>query len=290
MTDRMAGPLTLRIPAGVSRRPSTTEPPEVNRLQATLLALCLWPALALAQTDQEWGSTSRAATTPTSPKNSSPKTHRDPPTAEPPPTPSAATTATPAARAATPDRAHGHHPGGPGQERPAQGVPQEGPLRAHPAGERLDQRPVLLEVGRARCAAPTTSPTRWRSPLRALRRCRCSPRTTCAPPSATFQSRIFYSVPQWSAMGDVEWSPLYGKVAFFNSILHFDGYLLGGAGRGEHRDLRAARATTSTPRADLGVGHALRGQGLPGGERRAHQHPLRGSARWAPARAPSRTS
>ncbi|HEX8539066.1 MAG TPA: outer membrane beta-barrel domain-containing protein, partial [Cystobacter sp.] len=38
---------------------------------------------------------------------------------------------------------------------------------------------------------------------------------------ATFQSRIFYSVPQWSAMGNVEWSPLYGKVAFLNDILHF---------------------------------------------------------------------
>jgi outer membrane beta-barrel protein len=46
----------------------------------------------------------------------------------------------------------------------------------------------------------------------------------------TFQSRIFYSVPQWSAMGDVEWSPLYGKVAFLNEILHFDAYLLGGMG------------------------------------------------------------
>ncbi len=46
----------------------------------------------------------------------------------------------------------------------------------------------------------------------------------------TFQSRIFHSEPQWSAMGDVEWSPVYGKVAFLNSILHFDGYLLGGVG------------------------------------------------------------
>ncbi|MEW5741070.1 MAG: outer membrane beta-barrel domain-containing protein [Myxococcota bacterium] len=45
-----------------------------------------------------------------------------------------------------------------------------------------------------------------------------------------FNSRIFYSVPFWTAMGDVEWSPIYGKVAIFNSILHFDGYLVGGAG------------------------------------------------------------
>jgi outer membrane beta-barrel protein len=43
-------------------------------------------------------------------------------------------------------------------------------------------------------------------------------------------SRIFFSEPQWAALADVEWSPLYGKVAFLNSILHFDAYLLGGAG------------------------------------------------------------
>ncbi|MBE2250548.1 MAG: outer membrane beta-barrel domain-containing protein [Myxococcus sp.] len=46
----------------------------------------------------------------------------------------------------------------------------------------------------------------------------------------TLQSRIFFSVPYWNAMADVEWSPLYGKVSFLNSILHIDGYLLGGGG------------------------------------------------------------
>lgn len=46
----------------------------------------------------------------------------------------------------------------------------------------------------------------------------------------TLQSRIFFSVPYWNAMADVEWSPLYGKVSFFNSILHIDGYVLGGGG------------------------------------------------------------
>lgn len=43
-------------------------------------------------------------------------------------------------------------------------------------------------------------------------------------------SRIFFSVPIWSVMGDIEWSPLYGKIAFFNDILHMDGYLVGGGG------------------------------------------------------------
>lgn len=66
-----------------------------------------------------------------------------------------------------------------------------------------------------------------------------------------FQSRIFFSVPMMSAMANVEWSPFYGKVAFLNSILHFDGYLLAGAG--------AVQTETSVtqgyhPAADLGVG------------------------------------
>lgn len=69
----------------------------------------------------------------------------------------------------------------------------------------------------------------------------------------TFNSKIYNSVPEWSAMGDVEWSPLYGKVAFLNSILHFDGYVLAGAG--------VVRTETSSlpgrglnPAADLGLG------------------------------------
>jgi len=47
---------------------------------------------------------------------------------------------------------------------------------------------------------------------------------------ANFQSRIFYSVPQWSTLGDLEWSPIYGKATIFNSIFHFDLYLLAGLG------------------------------------------------------------
>jgi outer membrane beta-barrel protein len=46
----------------------------------------------------------------------------------------------------------------------------------------------------------------------------------------TFQSRIFVSIPKWEATGDVLWSPIYGKVSIFNTILHFDAYLLGGMG------------------------------------------------------------
>ena len=47
---------------------------------------------------------------------------------------------------------------------------------------------------------------------------------------ADFQSRIFYSVPKWSVLGAVEWSPIYGKATIFNSIIHFDGFILAGLG------------------------------------------------------------
>lgn len=45
-----------------------------------------------------------------------------------------------------------------------------------------------------------------------------------------FDSRVFNSDPQWVAMADVLWSPIYGKVTIFNTILHFDAYLIGGMG------------------------------------------------------------
>jgi outer membrane beta-barrel protein len=47
---------------------------------------------------------------------------------------------------------------------------------------------------------------------------------------ANFQSRIFYSEPKWSLLGAVEWSPIYGKATIFNSIIHFDGFIIGGLG------------------------------------------------------------
>lgn len=66
-----------------------------------------------------------------------------------------------------------------------------------------------------------------------------------------FQSRIFFSVPQWLTTADLEWSPLYGKVAIFNSILHIDAYLLGGAGVVQ-TETSAQRGLN--PAVDLGVG------------------------------------
>lgn len=68
-----------------------------------------------------------------------------------------------------------------------------------------------------------------------------------------FQSQIFYSEPQWGAMADAEWSPLYGKVAWYNSILHFDAYLLAGAGA-VYTATSALAGRGLNPAADLGVG------------------------------------
>jgi len=68
-----------------------------------------------------------------------------------------------------------------------------------------------------------------------------------------FQSRIFFSEPEWMAMGDVEWSPFYGKVAFMNSILHVDAHVIAGMGA-------VYTATVALPGrsvaigADLGIG------------------------------------
>jgi outer membrane beta-barrel protein len=68
-----------------------------------------------------------------------------------------------------------------------------------------------------------------------------------------FQSRIFFSRPNWAGMGDVEWSPLYGKVTIFNSILHFDAYILGGLGV---VNTSSSSPDSAAPKvaADLGVG------------------------------------
>lgn len=69
----------------------------------------------------------------------------------------------------------------------------------------------------------------------------------------TFQSMIFYSVPQWAAMADVEWSPIYGKIAIFNDIWHFDSYLIGGMGV-VNTETSSDRDRGPNPAVDLGVG------------------------------------
>jgi outer membrane beta-barrel protein len=60
-------------------------------------------------------------------------------------------------------------------------------------------------------------------------------------------------------MADVEWSPLYGKVSFLNSILHLDGYVLAGGGvvfteRTGTRDTATGELRPINPAFDLGIG------------------------------------
>ncbi len=69
----------------------------------------------------------------------------------------------------------------------------------------------------------------------------------------TFQSRIFHSVPEWSATAGVEWSPIYGKVAVWNNILHFDSYLVGGLGV-VTTQTSSLKGRGPNPAMDLGVG------------------------------------
>jgi outer membrane beta-barrel protein len=66
---------------------------------------------------------------------------------------------------------------------------------------------------------------------------------------SNFQNVIVSSTPSWAAMAEVEWSPLYGKVRFYNSILHLDGYLFTGFG--------AVSARTPEPAFELGIGMRL---------------------------------
>ncbi|WP_414653961.1 outer membrane beta-barrel domain-containing protein [Hyalangium sp.] len=219
----------------------------MNRLQATLLALCLWPALALSQTDPGMGLdlTNEDA----KPEEQQPETTPEtPPPAEPPPTP-AASTATPA----------------PESELLPTDITNEDRVKSV-------QRKVYLKKGRfeltplvsfsindpyysklgasvrgAYYFADTLAISARGSVMQVL------PSEDVRTAKRAFQSRIYHSVPQWSGMADVEWAPLYGKVAFLNSILHFDGYLLGGAGvvKTETSSLEGRSISIG---ADLGLG------------------------------------
>jgi outer membrane beta-barrel protein len=66
-----------------------------------------------------------------------------------------------------------------------------------------------------------------------------------------FDANVYHSVPIGLVMADLEWSPLYGKVAFGNSILQLDGFLLLGAG-GVYSDTSASQGIH--PGFDIGGG------------------------------------
>jgi outer membrane beta-barrel protein len=219
----------------------------VNRLQATLLALCLWPALALAQ-DPGMGLdlTQDDANKPPEEQTETPP--ETTPTAEPPPTP-AASTAAPA----------------PEPEVLPTDITNEDRVKSV-------QRKVYLKKGRfeltplvsvsvndpyySKFGASVRGAYYFADTLAISARAtvmQVLPSDDVRTAKRAFQSRIYHSVPQWSGMADVEWAPLYGKVAFLNSILHFDGYLLSGAGvvKTETSSLEGRSISIG---ADLGLG------------------------------------
>jgi outer membrane beta-barrel protein len=223
------------------------ELPEVNRLQATLLALCFWPALALSQTDQGMGLdlTNEEA----KPEEQQPETAPEtPPPAEPPPAPAAST--------ATPEPESELLPTAITNEDRVKSVQRKVYLKKG----RFELTPLVsfsindpyyskmgVSVRGAYYFADTLAISARGSVMQVL------PSDDVRTAKRAFQSRIYHSVPQWSGMADVEWAPLYGKVAFLNSILHFDGYLLGGAGvvKTETSSLEGRSISIG---ADLGLG------------------------------------
>ncbi|MFL5343579.1 MAG: outer membrane beta-barrel domain-containing protein [Hyalangium sp.] len=223
----------------------------MNRLQATLLALCLWPALALAQTGQGMGLDLTGEDANKTEEQKPDTTTETPTPAAPPPT--AATTK--AAPAAPP----------PSAAEPPADITQEDRVKSV-------QRKVYLKKGRFEITPEVTFSVNdpYYSKLGATVHAayyvadslavavrgsafQVVPSEDVRTAKSVFHGRIFHSVPEWSAMADAEWSPLYGKVAFLNSILHFDGYLLGGLGA-VHTETSALPGRGLNVGADVGVG------------------------------------
>jgi outer membrane beta-barrel protein len=225
----------------------------VNRLQAIVLALCIAPASAFAQ-NQDTGLGLDLSSGEQKPQEETDDATAETPTEEPPPLPSSVAEPPPAEPIAPADR----------------DVTLDDRVKSV-------QRKVYLKKGRFELAPAVTLSvndpyyTKFGAGLRGafyladtlavagrFSVMQVLPEDDVRIAKRTFDSRIFFSVPQWSAMGDVEWSPLYGKVAFLNDILHFDAYLLGGLGV-VNTQTSQVLTTSGAPRgpsfaADLGVG------------------------------------
>ncbi|AKJ05662.1 outer membrane beta-barrel protein [Archangium gephyra] len=197
----------------------------MNRLQAIVLALCIAPASAVAQNQEDTGLGLDLSSGEQKPQEET-DTSAETPTEEPPPLPSTLAEPPPAEPLSPADR----------------DVTLDDRVKSV-------QRKVYLKKGRFEVAPSVTLSvndpyyTKFGAGLRGafyladtlavagrFSIMQVLPEDDVRIAKRTFDSRIFFSVPQWAAMGDVEWSPLYGKVAFLNDILHFDAYLLGGLG------------------------------------------------------------
>ncbi|ATB27344.1 outer membrane beta-barrel domain-containing protein [Melittangium boletus] len=222
----------------------------MNRLQAILLALCLAPAapaLAQNQNDAGLGLDLSGDKKPQEETESAEPPAEEPPMEEPPPLPSTvaeappADTLTPAERDVTLDDR-------------VKSVQRKVYLKKHrfelaPFITLSVNDPYYTKVGTAVRGAYYLADTLALSARVSIMQ--VLPEDDVRIAKRAFQSRIYYSVPQWSAMGNAEWSPLYGKVAFLNSILHFDAYLLAGLGV-VNTEVSADRGLS--PAADLGLG------------------------------------
>ena len=231
----------------VSKRPNDTELPEVNRLQAILLALFLAPAApALAQNQNEEGlglDLSGDAKKPPEETESA-----EPPVEEPPlPTTTLEAPTVESLAAAERDVTLDDR---------VKSIQRKVYLKKHrfelaPFITLSVNDPYYTKLGTAVRGAYYLADTLALSARVSLMQ--VLPTDDVRIAKRTFQSRIFYSVPQWSAMGDAEWSPLYGKVSFLNSILHFDAYLLAGLGV-VHTEVSSQEGRGPSPAADLGLG------------------------------------
>jgi outer membrane beta-barrel protein len=221
----------------------------VNRLQATLLALCLWPTLALAQdpgmgldltgedaNKPEEQQSDPAETTPTEPSPS-------PSTGPVLPEPELSTDTTLAGDITQEDRVKSVQ---------RKVYLKKGRFELTPLVSISVADPYYSKLGAsvhgAYYLADTLSVALRVSAMQVI------PSDDVRTAKRTFGARIFYSVPQWSAMADVEWSPLYGKVAFLNSILHFDGYLIAGLGGVKTETSALPNRAFLNVGADLGAG------------------------------------
>jgi len=220
----------------------------VNRLQAIVLALCIAPAPALAQKQDDTGLGLDLSGEAKKPQEKA-EDAAEPPAEEPPPLPTtdaeppAAEPLSPAERDITlDDRVKSVQ---------RKVYLKKGRFDLTPFVTLSVNDPYYTKVGAsvrgAYYLADTLAVAVRGSVMQVL------PEDDVRIAKRTFQSRIFYSVPQWSAMGDVEWSPLYGKVAFLNSILHFDAYLLGGMGV-VNTEMSKVEGRGPSLAADLGLG------------------------------------
>lgn len=219
----------------------------MNRLQAIVLALCIAPASALAQNQEDAGLGLDLSGNEKQPQEET-ENLAEPPAEEPPPLTSTAEAPpaeplTPAERDVTlDDRVKSVQ---------RKVYLKKGRFELTPLITLSVNDPYYTKVGvavrGAYYLADTLSVAARVSAMQVL------PEDDVRIAKRTFQSRIFYSVPQWSAMGDVEWSPLYGKVAFLNDILHFDAYLLAGMGV-VNTEMSQVDGRGPSLAADLGIG------------------------------------